>query len=137
MNLINIKKNDRIIVEFTNESGGLFSGNGFVDRYEDGYVFGRVRSGKEHKNDKPFVCPQKHVLVIGESVYEIHQVWRSLSRAKVELEELKANTSTSFIIKDLKTHLSNHIPKYETWLRENAHIGDLAGLIERCMERVA
>lgn len=50
-----IKKGDRVKVDFISESrtiysGKCFTGYGVVDRFEDGYVFGRLDDGQ------PFMC---------------------------------------------------------------------------------
>lgn len=58
-----MNKNDRVKVDFTSESSTEFSGNrftgeGVVDRVEDGRVFGRLDNGT------PFMCDESDAVVI-------------------------------------------------------------------------
>jgi hypothetical protein len=58
-----VKINDRVKVDFVSESrtefsGKRFTGEGVVDRVEDGRVFGRLDNGV------PFVCDVSDVVVI-------------------------------------------------------------------------
>ena len=71
-----MKKNDRVKVDFISESrtefsGNHFTGEGVVDRVEDGRVFGRLDNGM------PFMCGVDDVQVItGQSdIHDTFQKW--------------------------------------------------------------
>jgi hypothetical protein len=58
-----MKKNDRVKVDFTSESstefsGKRFTGEGVIDRIEDGRVFGRL------DDSTPFMCDLSDAIVI-------------------------------------------------------------------------
>ena len=66
---MNIKKGDRVKVDFISESSTEFSGNrflgvGVVDRVEDGYVFGRL------DDRRTFMCLLSDVVQYGQDVLE-------------------------------------------------------------------
>jgi hypothetical protein len=71
-----MNKNDRVKVDFVSESrtefsGNYFTGEGVVDRVEDGRVFGRLDNGM------PFMCGVDDVQVItGQSdIHDTFQKW--------------------------------------------------------------
>lgn len=58
-----MKNGDRVKVDFISESstehsGNQFTGEGVIDRCEDGYVYGRLDNGQ------PFMCNESDVSVI-------------------------------------------------------------------------
>ncbi|MEG2749755.1 MAG: hypothetical protein RR939_10160 [Acinetobacter sp.] len=60
-----IKIGDRVKVDFISESATIYSGKrftgyGVVDRFEDGYVFGRLEDGQ------PFMCFESDVEILTE-----------------------------------------------------------------------
>ena len=64
-----MKKNDRVKVDFVSESrtefsGNHFTGEGVVDRVEDGRVFGRLDDGT------PFMCAISDVVIVQQQVIE-------------------------------------------------------------------
>ena len=64
-----MKKNDRVKVDFVSESrtefsGNHFTGEGVVDRVEDGRVFGQLDDGT------PFMCAISDVVIIQQQVIE-------------------------------------------------------------------
>lgn len=75
--MIDVNKGDTVQVEFTSESrtefsGNQFSGQGVVDRVEDGRVYGRLETGI------PFMCALTDVLQIVESdIHAQFQKWFS------------------------------------------------------------
>ena len=93
-----IKVGDQVKVDFISESrtefsGNRFTGEGFIDRVEDGRVFGRLNDGT------PFMCSMDDVQVIA-NVGDIHDVFQKWFKEQDFYQNLRYQEGNRLFLRD-------------------------------------